>query len=120
MWYLLHADMPFYGSGIYNQQIKRTGWPTGTNNRGSNEEIITTELGQVRTQIDGFAHQSIGNSLYNSFKLDDVATRTGLSKLGIKNAGVLIDVAALHGVQMPGPGRRLPLVTFRSHLSVRR
>ena len=104
----LHADMPFYGSRIYNQQIKRTGWPPGTNNRGSNEEIITTELGQVGTQIDGFAHQSIGNSLYNCFKLDDVATRTGFSRLGIENAGglftrgVMIDVAALRGGDMLG------------------
>ncbi len=108
MSYPLHAAMPFYGSRIYNQQIKRTGWPKGTNNRGSNEEIITTELGQVGTQIDGFGHQSIGNSLYNCFKLDEVATRTGFSKLGIENAGglftrgVLIDVAALHGVEMLG------------------
>ena len=108
MGYPLHADMPFYGSRIYNQQIKRTGWPPGTNNRGSNEEIITTELGQVGTQIDGFAHQSIGNSLYNCFKLDDVATRTGFSRLGIENAGGLftrggmIDVAALRGGDMLG------------------
>ena len=106
--YPLHAAMPFYGSRIYNQQIKRTGWPKGSNNRGSNEEIITTELGQVGTQIDGFGHQTIGNSLYNCFKLDEITTRTGFSRLGIENSGgmltrgVLIDVAALHGVEMLG------------------
>ena len=104
----LFAGMPFYGNRIYNQQLKRTNWPPESNNRGSNEEIVTTELGQVGTQIDGFGHQSIGDSFYNCFKLDEVATRTGFSRLGIEKAGglftrgILIDVAALHGVEMLG------------------
>lgn len=108
MGYPLFDRMPFYGDRIYNQQIKQTRWPPGSNTRGSNEEIITTELGQVGTQIDGFGHQSIGNSLYNCFQMDEVITRTGFSKLGIENAGalftrgVLLDIAALKGVEMLG------------------
>lgn len=104
----LHEGMPFYGDRIFSQQLKRTNWPRGSNNRGSNEEMVTTELGQVGTQIDGFGHQSIGNSLYNCFKMDEVATRSGFTRLGIEKAGtlitrgVLIDVAALHGVEMLG------------------
>ena len=110
MAYPLFDGMPFYGDRVYNQQLKRTNWPPGSNTRGSNEEIITTELGQVGTQIDGFGHQSIGNSLYNCFKLDEVATRTGFSMLGVENIGalitrgILIDVAALRGVEMLGDG----------------
>jgi kynurenine formamidase len=106
--YPLFDGMPFYGSRIYSQQLKRTNWPPGSNNRGSNEEMVATELGQVGTQIDGFGHQSIGNSLYNCFKLDEVTTRTGFAKLGIEKAGalitrgVLVDVAALRGVEMLG------------------
>lgn len=106
--YPLFAGMPFYGDRIFSQQVKRTNWPPGSNNRGSNEEVVTTELGQVGTQIDGFTHQSIGNSLYNCVKMDEVATRTGFSRLGIEHAGglftrgVLIDVAALRGVDMLG------------------
>ena len=106
--YPLFDGMPFYGDRIFSQQLKRTNWPPGSNARGSNEEIVTTELGQVGTQIDGFGHQSIGNSLYNCFKMDEVATRTGFSRLGIEKAGalitrgVLIDVAALRGVEMLG------------------
>ena len=106
--YPMFAGMPFYGDRIFSQQLKRTNWPPGSNNRGSNEEVVTTELGQVGTQIDGFAHQSIGNGLYNCFKMDELATRTGFSKLGIEKAGamftrgVLIDVAALRGVEMLG------------------
>ena len=106
MGYPLYAGMPFYGGRVYSQVLKRTNWPPGSNTRGSNEEMITTELGQVGTQIDGFGHQSIGNSLYNCVQMDQVATRTGFSKLGIEKAGaffvrgVLIDVAAARGVEM--------------------
>lgn len=106
MGYPLYAGMPFYGGRVYSQVLKRTNWPTGSNTRGTNEEMITTELGQVGTQIDGFSHQSIGNSLYNCVQMDQVATRTGFSKLGIEKAGtliargVLVDVAAARGVEM--------------------
>jgi len=108
MGYPLHPGMPFYGNRIYNQQIKRTRWSTASNPRGSNEEIITTELGQVGTQIDGFGHQTIGASHYNCFKIDDIVTRTGFSRLGMENSGgfftrgVLLDIAALKGVDMLG------------------
>ncbi len=108
MGYPLYAGMPFYGDRVFTQQLKRTNWPPGSNNRGSNEEMVTTELGQVGTQIDGFGHQSIGNSLYNCVKMDEVATRTGFTRLGIEKSGgfmtraVLLDVAALRGVEMLG------------------
>lgn len=67
---------------------------------------MLAEMGQVGTQFDGFAHQTHGDMLYNCFKMDDVATRTGFTKLGIENVGalftrgVLVDVAALKGVAM--------------------
>ena len=76
----------------------------GSNRRGSNEEIVFSEIGQVGTQFDGFTHQTIGDSLYNCVKVADVATRSGFTKLGIEHVGslitrgVLIDVAALKGV----------------------
>ena len=44
--------------------------------------------------------------MYNCFKLDDIASRTGFTKLGVEQVGalitrgVLIDVAALKGVPM--------------------
>jgi len=78
--------------------------------RTENEEIITTELGQIGTQIDAFSHQMWGGSFYNCFTLDDIATRKGFRKLGIENVGmlmsrgVLIDVAGLKGVDMLEPG----------------
>jgi len=60
----------------------------------------------VGTQFDTFSHQMIGTTMYNCFKLDDVASRTGFTKLGVENVGalmtrgVMIDVAALKGVDM--------------------
>jgi hypothetical protein len=77
-----------------------------SNRRGSNEELVVGEMGQVGTQFDGFAHQTIGDSMYNCCKVADVSTRSGFTKLGIQNVGaivtrgVLIDVAALKNVDM--------------------
>jgi kynurenine formamidase len=74
------------------------------NTRVAHEELIITELGQIGTQLDGFAHQMYGESFYNCFKFKDIMSRTGFSKLGIENVGtlmsrgVLIDIAALKQV----------------------
>jgi hypothetical protein len=76
------------------------------NKRISNEEMVIGELGQIGTQFDGFSHQGIDGSFYNCVKQDQIATRTGFSKLGIEGVGalmtrgVLIDIAALKGVEM--------------------
>ncbi len=105
---VLHGSIPFFGPRIFNMQLKRTNVLPESNRRWSNEEIVTTELGQVGTQIDGFAHQTIDNGLYNCFKLEDTATRNGFTKLGVENVGalmtrgVLIDVAASKSVEMLG------------------
>ncbi len=102
--HVLSATMPFFGTRSFNVQTKRTVMNPQANMRGSNEEYITGELGQIGTQFDGFAHQTIGGSLYNCFKLDDIATRNGFLKLGVEKVGtlitrgVLIDIAGLKGV----------------------
>lgn len=100
----LEASMPLQTTRTFEMHTKRTSPPAGSNRRGSNEEIVLAEIGQVGTQFDGFAHQTFGDSMYNCFKVDEVATRNGFTKLGIENVGalmtrgVLIDVAALKGV----------------------
>ena len=76
------------------------------NARQANEELVVTELGQIGTQFDAFAHQMWGDSFYNCFKLGEIGTRSGFKKLGVENVGslmargVLIDVAGLKGVDM--------------------
>ena len=103
---ILHGSIPVFGTRRFDMHIKRTFMNVPSNRRGSNEEIVITELGQVGTQLDGFTHQTIGDSLYNCFKVDAIATRTGFTKLGIEKVGalitrgVLIDVAALKGVDI--------------------
>jgi kynurenine formamidase len=122
---VLSSTMPFFGTRSFIVQTKRTFMNPQTNTRGSNEEYITGELGQVGTQFDGFAHQTIGGSMYNCFKLDDVATRNGFSKLGIEKVGtiftrgVLIDVAGLKGVEMLPDGYEITVSDIEQALARR-
>jgi kynurenine formamidase len=104
--HVLSDKMPFFGTRRFDVHAKRTFMNQPSNRRGSNEEIVISEIGQVGTQFDGFAHQTHENSWYNCFKVDENSTRTGFSKLGIHavggimTRGVLIDVAGLKGVEM--------------------
>ena len=103
---VLNSAMPFSLGRKFELHTKRTVMNPGVNRRGSNEEIVFSEIGQVGTQFDGFPHQSHEDSHYNCFKTGAIATRTGFTKLGIEKVGmlmtrgVLIDVAALKGVEM--------------------
>jgi kynurenine formamidase len=113
--FVLSADMPLLGTRRFDMHMKRS-TTTKPGTRGENEEIVITELGQVGTQFDGFAHQIYGGEYYNCFTQDDLAAggdgdivaggRQGFSKLGMENVpdmmtrGVLIDVAGLKNVDM--------------------
>ncbi len=103
---VLSPSMPFFGPRRFEIVTKRTVVNPGSNRRGSNEEMIHGEMGQIGTQFDAFSHQTIGDSLYNCFKLDEIATRSGFTRLGVENVGllmtrgVLIDVAAARGVPL--------------------
>lgn len=103
---VLSEAMPLSAGRRFEVMTKRTRYDAGANRRASNEELVVAEIGQVGTQFDTFPHQMIGDSMYNCHKLNDVASRTGFTKLGVENVGalmtrgVLIDVAALKGVAM--------------------
>ncbi len=102
--HVLNANMPFSGPRRFDVHLKVPNPVPGSNNRVTNEEIVVSEIGQVGTQFDGFGHQSHAGSHYNCFKTSDIATRAGLTKLGVHNVGtliargVLIDIAAYKGV----------------------
>ena len=102
---VLRSSMPL-GARHFDLYVKPTGPPVGSNRRASNEELVVAEMGQVGTQFDAFPHQTIGDSLYNCFDMNEVMTRSGFTRLGVENVGtlmtrgVLIDVAALKGVDM--------------------
>ncbi|MDX2153733.1 MAG: cyclase family protein [Bryobacteraceae bacterium] len=108
--HVLSSSMPFFGTRRFELNTKRTFMNPGANRRGSNEEIVYSEIGQVGTQFDAFSHQTIGNSQYNCFQLDQISTRTGFTKLGVENVGalitrgVLIDIAAAKQTAMLEPG----------------
>ncbi len=104
--HVLAGDMPLFGTRRFDVTMKRTTAPMGTNLRRSNEELVVSEIGQVGTQFDAFPHQTIGSDLYNCHKLDEVATRTGFTKMGVDKVGglftrgILLDIAALKAVDI--------------------
>jgi len=101
---VLSESMPMPAGRRFEILTKRTRNDPGTNHRSSNEELVVSEIGQVGTQFDTFSHQMIGASMYNCFTLEETASRTGFTKLGVEQVGalvtrgVLIDVAALKRV----------------------
>jgi len=104
----LNSAMPLAAGRVYDMQVKRTAVSNLANKRNGNEELIVAEMGQVGTQFDGFAHQTVNNVHYNCFRTEDIETRNGFTKLGIEKVGmlmtrgVLIDVAGFKGVDMLG------------------
>ena len=102
---VLESSMPLFGTRKFEVHTKRTGPALGSNKRRSNEELVVSEIGQVGTQLDMFSHQTIGNQLYNCIDSDEIGTRNGFTKLGVERIGMLftrgllIDVAALKGVE---------------------
>ena len=75
--WVLSADGPFFGTRRFDVHTKRTFMNQFSNRRGSNEELVVAEMGQVGTQLDGFTHQTIGDGLYNC--LDRKSTRLNSS-----------------------------------------
>jgi kynurenine formamidase len=102
----LNASMPFFGTRRFDVHTKRTFMNDFSNRRGSNEEMVLSEIGQVGTQFDGFAHQSHEDSHYNCVKTGDIETRGGFKKFGMDKVGtlmtrgVLLDIAGLKGVEI--------------------
>ena len=111
----LNDKMAFFGTRRFDVHTKRTFMNDFSNRRGSNEEMVLSEIGQVGTQFDGFAHQTHEDSHYNCVKTGDIETRGGFKKFGMDKVGtlmtrgVLIDVAGLKGVEiLPDTSRSRP------------
>jgi len=113
----LSAALPLIGSRRFDLHTKRS-TATDPGTRGENEEIVITELGQVGTQLDAFAHQIYGGEYYNCITNHEMSfpdatstelsagARQGFPKLGVEKIpdimtrGVLIDVAGAKNVDM--------------------
>ncbi len=106
--HVLGATMPFFGTRRFDMHTKRTFMNPEANRRGSNEEIIISEIGQVGTQLDAFPHQTIGDEVYNCVNLPSISSRAGFTEMGVHTIGtvftrgIIIDVAGLKGVPVLG------------------
>jgi kynurenine formamidase len=124
--HVLSDQMPLFAGRRFELFTKRTRNDPGTNRRGSNEELVVAEIGQVGTQFDTFSHQTIGGSLYNCIPLDEAASRTGFSKLGVEQVGalvtrgVLLDIAALKQVPVLGDSYQITPQDLQQALAAQR
>ena len=92
------------------------------------DELVTAEIGQAGTQFDALSHPMIkvtgaegwedGNYLYNKHRLEDIGGPRGLSALGPEHVGsfftrgILVDVAALKGVDRLDKGYAITMDDF--------
>lgn len=119
--HVLDEDVPAFPGRSFRQHLVTTahhenrrrpdagesGW--GANNVNWITEVVygTTQLG---THLDGLNHLQIGEQFYNGHTLGELAEAYGTNKLGIDTApqivtrGVLLDIAALHGVERLAAG----------------
>jgi kynurenine formamidase len=108
-------------------------WPGENFDQTFMDELLTAEIGQVGTQWDGLAHPMIrihgvpgwkdGNYFYNGVRLEDVDNPRGLKKNGTEKAGgfftrgILIDIAALKGVERLPKGYAITMADYRAALA---
>ena len=127
------SAMPTFGERKFVLRIPGgpTGGPFGANILVYNDEFLATEVGQVGTQFDGMGHIGIAingaadkNEIryYNGVTQLEMEGSTGLKKLGIEklhpiNArGVLLDIAALKGVEAMEAGYEITLADVNAAL----
>ncbi len=109
-------------------------WPGDSFGQTFMDEILTAEIGQVGTQWDGLGHSMIriegaegwddGDYFYNGYKLKDVGGPRGLKKVGTEHIasvgyftrGILIDIAALKGVDVLDKGYSITLDDYKAAL----
>jgi kynurenine formamidase len=119
---VLATDVPLFGIRSFHLHTARSSGPSGMNQLRGNEETVVTQLGQVGTQFDGLPHIGIGELLYNCVKAEEVATRSGFTKLGVEKVGalftrgVLLDVAAVKGAPMLDAGYEVTIADLEQAL----
>ncbi len=106
-------DTPAYPPRSFQMHIvspaQYGGTTWGVNQAGGIDEFMITWAG-IGTHLDGLGHVAINNVFYNGTKADDVYQHTGVKKFGtdtlppIVTRGVLLDIAALKGVDIMAPG----------------
>ncbi len=106
-------DTPAYPPRSFQMHIvspaQYGGTTWGANQAGGIDEFMITWAG-IGTHLDGLGHIAINNRFYNGNSADEVYEHTGVKKFGthtlppIVTRGVLLDIAALRGVEVMQPG----------------
>jgi kynurenine formamidase len=116
------AGMPLLGPRHFSLRIPQAFGPQGTNHFLYHDDLVSTELGQVGTQLDGLGHVGIGDLFYNGNDRATFAKPEGLTRLGIENVGpmvtrgVLIDVAGFKGTAMLAGGYEVTAADLKGAL----
>jgi hypothetical protein len=129
---LYEASMPKFGDRQFTLRIpgSPTGGPLGTNQVVWFDEYLATEIGQVGTQFDGLGHIGVAVKgedksqmrFYNGFTVPDIASSTGLKKLGIEHVkpiitrGWLFNIAATKG-RMLGLGEEITVADIQTAMT---
>jgi len=127
------ADMPLFGARQFVLRIPGapSGGIVGANRGIWNDEFLAAEISQVGTQFDGLGHfgVAVGEDgdkaqmrYYNGFDGQGMLDAYGLKQLGTEKLhpivarGVLIDVAAVRGVDSMQAGDEITLADVRAAL----
>jgi kynurenine formamidase len=114
--HVLDQNIPAFPGRTFRQylttnyhQINRRGMWAGETGLGANnvnwivEQLTATQ--QMGTHMDGLNHLQRGDHTYNGYRLADIVEDWGTNRLGIESLpqivtrGVLLDVAAVRGVE---------------------
>ncbi len=135
--HMYESAMPLFGTRVFVLRIPGapTGGPFGNNRLVYHDEYVVSEIGQVGTQFDGLGHIGVQIStkpfdhsetrFYNGFTEAQVATPTGLTKLGVEKVkpffthGILVDVAGFKGTMLD-LGYEITLADVRGALAKQR
>ncbi len=104
----VNGDTPAYPPRTFQMVVTQsndgTGPMLGENQATANDDLLISYLG-ISSQIDGLGHLGIGHRYYNGLHASDFVDPAGVTQLGteqippIVSRGVLLDMAALKGVE---------------------
>ena len=86
----LNSAMPMSEGRGWRLQPKPRKPLRGSNRRGSYEELVVAEIGQLGTHLDGLGHQTRGDFFYGGVACHEAIGGHGLKCLGIEKIGPLI------------------------------
>ncbi|HEX2072690.1 MAG TPA: cyclase family protein [Geodermatophilus sp.] len=135
--HVLHAAVPAFPGRTFRQYLTTNyhhinrrrpgGGPEGWGRNAVNwvvEQITATQ--QMGTHLDALNHLQVGDRTYNGHRLADIAEDSGTNRLGVDTLpqvvtrGLLLDVAAVRGVESLGAGDVITVADAEAALDGRR